>query len=129
MGMKDRTGKKQSERLSVLIAEDSADIRQILVNIFQRLPRFTVIGEAGNSTGAIQSVHNLKPDVLILDARVPKLSFPEVFREIQEDNCLVIIFTTLTGLFFRAYRRDINGERSFDQIGQFEDFIGLLKKI
>lgn len=62
-----------SERPSVLIADDSALLRQIVGDIVEQSGDLRVAGFANDGNQAIQMVHELKPDIVTLDVEMPGL--------------------------------------------------------
>lgn len=71
------------QRLTVVIAEDSALYRQMLLNILQRIPRVEVVGTAADGFEAVEKVLALRPDVLTLDVQMPKLDGLGVLRQLR----------------------------------------------
>lgn len=55
----------------VLIAEDAAEIRQLVRLLLEADARFEVVGEARNGREAIQMAEELRPDAVILDLAMP----------------------------------------------------------
>ncbi|MHB9094865.1 MAG: response regulator [Eubacteriales bacterium] len=54
--------------------------------LFQRNDRFLVVGEAYSGAEAIKKASDLKPDVVIMDIRMPGLSGIEACREIKQNT-------------------------------------------
>lgn len=63
----------QENRTSVVIADDNAANRLALVDHFDTLADFVLLGEAKTGTEALDLVEALRPDVLILDDVLPNL--------------------------------------------------------
>lgn len=63
-----------SERLtSVLVADDSALLRQVVADIVAQSGDFSIAGFATDGHEAIQMVHDLNPDIVTLDIEMPGL--------------------------------------------------------
>lgn len=60
-------------RSTLIIADDNASSRRSLVDHFDSLPEFAVIGEARNGLETLDLVRALRPDLLILDDVLPFL--------------------------------------------------------
>ncbi len=60
-------------RTTVLIADDNPTSRRALVDYFDSLPEFAVIGEAKHGQEALEMVQILRPELLILDDVLPHL--------------------------------------------------------
>lgn len=67
-----------SQPLRLLIADDHTALRLGLVTIAESVPHIRVIGEAVDGVDAVARYQELKPDVMILDLRMPKLDGIEV---------------------------------------------------
>ena len=61
------------KQISLLIADDHTALRLGLVSIAQSVPHIRVVGEAVDGEDALRRFLELKPDVMILDLRMPKL--------------------------------------------------------
>jgi DNA-binding NarL/FixJ family response regulator len=59
--------------ISVLIADDQALIRSGLRAIIESEPGMAVVGEAGDGAEAVEAVRRLRPDVALMDIRMPRL--------------------------------------------------------
>jgi DNA-binding NarL/FixJ family response regulator len=66
--------------ISVLIADDQAMIRGGLRLILEDEPDITVVGEASNGVDAVAMARRLRPDVCLVDIRMPRLDGIEVTR-------------------------------------------------
>lgn len=69
--------------IRILIADDHLVYRIGIRNLLASEPGFEVIGEAPDGVQAIELYHSLKPDVLLLDLRMPKKNGIEVVKEIR----------------------------------------------
>ena len=127
--MKKITPKCRQRPLRVLIAEDSARMRQNLQDIFAGLPGLEIVGEAKDGLETLQAAHSLKPDVLTLDIHMPKMSGLEVLQRIQKGNCKVIVLTALAEDIYRQKCRELRADRFFDKITEFDQFVEFLKTI
>ncbi|HWI52643.1 MAG TPA: sporulation transcription factor Spo0A [Symbiobacteriaceae bacterium] len=60
-------------RTTLVIADDNPTNRRALVDYFDSIPSFAVLGEAKNGVEAVELVQALRPDLLILDDVLPHL--------------------------------------------------------
>jgi NarL family two-component system response regulator LiaR len=60
-------------KLRILIADDHEVVRKGLTLVLRQEPDFEVVGEAKNGMEAVQLAGQLKPDLLLLDWKMPEL--------------------------------------------------------
>ncbi|WP_073025690.1 protein-glutamate methylesterase/protein-glutamine glutaminase [Lutispora thermophila] len=60
-----------TDKIKVLIVDDSALMRKALKEIMMTDPSIEVVGTARNGQDAIEKVHDLKPDVVTMDINMP----------------------------------------------------------
>lgn len=70
--------------IRVLLADDHALVRAGIRALAEKIERVEVIGEAGDGQQALELIENLKPDVVLIDLRMPGLSGFEVLKAISE---------------------------------------------
>ncbi len=82
--------------IRVLIADDQTLMRQGLQTLLELQAGISVVGQAANGTEALSQVARLKPDVVLMDVRMPGLDGVEATRQIraQFPEMQVIILTT-----------------------------------
>jgi two-component system chemotaxis response regulator CheB len=86
-----------SRKIRVLIADDSALMRQVLRKLIESAPDLEVIGTARDGEDAVAKARELKPDVLTLDINMPKLDGLSALQLILQDQiCPVIMVSSLT---------------------------------
>jgi len=70
--------------IRVVIADDHTLFREGTRQILEQQPDITVVGEAENGLGAIETIVRLKPDVALLDIRMGGLNGVEATRQVRE---------------------------------------------
>ncbi len=70
--------------IRVLVVEDSLTQRHQLVSLIQSAPGMAVVGQARDGLEAVQFVEELRPDVISMDIRMPRLGGLEATRQIME---------------------------------------------
>jgi len=84
-------------RIRVLIADDSALMRQTLRKIVAAQPDFDLIGLARDGEDAIAKARELQPDVVSMDINMPKLDGITALQTIlHEKICPVVMISSLT---------------------------------
>ena len=83
-------------RASVLVVDDHALLRTGVANIINQEPDLHVIAEASNGQEAIDAFERYRPDVTLLDLRMPVMEGVEAVRQIRERDPMakVIVLTT-----------------------------------
>jgi len=79
----------------IIIVEDHTAIREMLAEILRTDPGYKIVGECGDGQQALTLFAETKPDVLVLDARLPGLSGVDVLRRLgkQLKNTRVLVFS------------------------------------
>jgi DNA-binding NarL/FixJ family response regulator/class 3 adenylate cyclase len=86
-----------SERLRILIADDQALVRAGFRMILDAEPDVEVVGEAASGSEAIEEVRRLRPDLVLMDVRMPELDGIEATRRLLADGGVgskVVMLTT-----------------------------------
>ncbi|GAB3059660.1 response regulator transcription factor [Micromonospora schwarzwaldensis] len=100
--------------IRVLIADDQAMIRGGLRLILEDQPDITVVGEASDGVGAVAEARRLRPDVCLVDVRMPRLDGIEVTRALAgPPNPLRVIVVTTFDLDEYVYGALRNGAVGF----------------
>ena len=83
------------DKLKVFISDDSATIRERLVTMMLDLPDIAVVGQAQDVPGSLAAIRHTRPDVVILDIRMPGGNGIQVLREVKKmyPAPTVIMFT------------------------------------
>jgi two-component system response regulator DevR len=84
-----------SKTVRILIADDHAVVRAGLRALLERREDFTIVAEASTGEEAVTKAQEHKPEVAVLDIRMPGLSGIEACRRIVEtvEGCKVIMLT------------------------------------
>ena len=101
--------------ISVAVADDQALVRVGFCGIVAATPGLAVVGEAANGAEAVAVARSAKPDILLMDVRMPVLNGIDATRQITSaaESCgvRVIILTTfdLDEYVFGALRAGASG--------------------
>jgi len=86
-------------RIGVLIADDHSVLRQGVVSLIGFEADMMVVGEASNGREAVDLWKQHRPDVTLLDLRMPELDGVGVIKQIraEDENTRIIVLTTFDG--------------------------------
>ena len=73
-------------RIKVLLADDHLVVRMGIAAIISFEKDLVVIGETGNGIDAVRLARELKPDVIVMDLMMPKMSGADATVEILKEN-------------------------------------------
>lgn len=83
-----------NEKIRVFLLDDHEIVRRGLIDLIDSTEDLTVVGEAGTAADALHRIPAVRPQVAILDARLPDGSGIDVCREIRsrhsEVQCLIL---------------------------------------
>ena len=90
---------KSKKVIRVLVADDHTVVRDGLVAIIQQEKDMEVVAETGDGRQAVELWKKHKPDVTLMDLRMPELDGVNAIYEIRaaEPNARIIVLTTFDG--------------------------------
>ncbi len=99
--------------IRVVLADDQALVRGGFRMIIEARPDMEVVGEAGNGAEAVELVGRLRPEVVLMDVRMPEVDGLEATRQIVASGSptRVIVLTTYDAddFVFAALRAGASG--------------------
>jgi len=99
--------------IRVLVVEDQALVRQGICSLLALAPEIEVIGEVADGAAALKSVDELRPDVVLLDLKMPHVDGLAVLRGLRarRDPPPALVLTTFddTDLVLEAIRAGARG--------------------
>ena len=111
-----------SEPIRILIVEDHHVVRQGLVALIKSVDDMEVVAEAADGRQGVDLHRKHRPDVTIMDLRLPVLGGVEAIQEIRQatPNARVIVLTTFDGdeNIYRALQAGARGYLLKDMFGE-----------
>lgn len=105
--------KAMSEPIRILVVDDHKIVRQGLVALLNTVPEMKVVAEASDGEEAIEVYRRHKPDITLMDLRLPKLGGADVIARIRAEApaARLIVLTTFDGDedIFRAIQAGAKG--------------------
>lgn len=97
--------------IRIVLAEDQRMLLGALGSLLDLEDDMEVVGKAHNGEEVLTLVHELNPDVCIMDIEMPSKTGLDAAEELKEHPCKVIILTTFarTGYFERARKANVMG--------------------
>ena len=117
--------------MKVLIVDDSAILRERLEGMLSEMPKVETISQAKGSLEALESLHKVKPDIVILDIQMPGGSGIGLLQEMKKGNRPPQIIV-LTNQSYPQYRRkclDAGADFFFDKSTEFDKVFETLEKL
>jgi len=87
------------ETIRILVVDDHQIVPQGLVALLSTVPDFKVVAEAGDGSEAVELHRELKPDITIMDLRLPRMSGVDAITAIRAESpqARFIVLTTFDG--------------------------------
>ncbi len=86
------------KKIRVLIVDDSALMRRIIMTSLLKHDEIEVVGTAANGRLALEAIKKTTPDIITLDVEMPEMDGIETLKEIRKTNSTlpIIMFSTTT---------------------------------
>jgi two-component system, NarL family, response regulator DevR len=115
----------------IILVDDHELVRIGLKSLLERHPQFEVVGEAGSAREALEQVESLKPDVVVMDIRLPGTSgidaCEQIVNQYPETKVLMLTSYAEDEMLFSAIRAGASGY-VLKQIGS-EDLIKAIESV
>jgi len=115
--------------VNVFIVDDSAAIRDALVSMLTGLKQIRVVGSTGDATTAPDRIREMRPDVAILDIRMPGMSGIEILRRLKREPYppVVIILTNYPYPQYRERCQKAGADYFLDKSTEFDRLVRTLR--
>lgn len=115
--------------MKVLVADDSDIVRERLIQMLSGIEGLGVILEATNGLEARDMIVAEKPDIAVLDLRMPGRSGLDVLQDIKTSNpaTKVVILTNYPYPQYRSRCMEAGADFFFDKSNEFEKVRAVMK--
>ncbi len=118
------------DRIRVLVVDDEELARARVKDLLSEHDEFECIGEAGNGIAAVQSIKELRPDLVLLDIQMPGMNGFEVIESLDEVP-LVVFATAFDEYAIKAFEvnsidyllKPISKERFAEALARARDLL------
>jgi two-component system response regulator DevR len=119
-------------QLRVFLVEDSAAMLRSLETLIAEVPEVTIAGRAGTVQAAVEGIAGARPDVVVLDLRLPDGSGLDVMRSIRKNMSsppAIIVFSSESGEGIRRACLRLGADFVLDKSSEFHRIVEVLQSI
>lgn len=115
----------------ILLVDDEPLVRQVLARILADYPDVEVVGQASSGDEAISSVQALRPHVVIMDIRMPKVDGITAAREIKNryPEVQILALTEFGHGYYAEAMLKAGALAVYQKVNAFEELYPAIKKI
>jgi DNA-binding NarL/FixJ family response regulator len=117
--------------LRVFIADDSDLVRERLATMIAELEAVELVGQAEDAPGALEAIQGLKPDVAVLDIRMPGGNGIQILEEVKACEVAPVVIM-LTAFPYPAYRKkclEAGADFFFDKSTEFDRVAQVIQQL
>jgi DNA-binding NarL/FixJ family response regulator len=117
--------------MKVLIADDSTLVRDRLATLISELKDVELVGQSGSALETLEAIQQLRPDVVILDIRMPDGNGILVLEKIKAREAAPAVIM-LTAFPYPQYRKkclEAGAEYFFDKTTEFDCVVEVLEQL
>ena len=120
-----------ANKIRIMVIDDQAVVRQGFVSLIKTVPDMEIVGEGSNGQEAVDLFRRLRPDITLMDLRMPGLSGAEAITRIRAEfsAARIIVLTTFDGDedIYRAVQAGAQGYLLKDMF--FEELEAAIRKV
>ena len=123
--------KKHKPDMKVIIADDSKLIRDRITERVKLIDSVNVVAQTTNSYETIEEIEKHKPDVLILDIRMPEGSGINVLKYIQKNKTKIvtIVVTNYPIIQYKNKCFELGADYFYSKASEFDEVFKLVEKL
>jgi DNA-binding NarL/FixJ family response regulator len=108
--------------MRLLIVDDSELIRQRLKELLQDIDGLEIIAEAADGYEGVEKFWRHRPDIVVLDIRMPKLNGVQVLQNIKTNDfpVIIIVLTNYSNPYFNEICLSEGADYCLDKSTEFE---------
>ena len=107
--------------MKVVIVDDSVEIRERLTAMLREIPGVEIAGQATTVAEAVSAARLLKPEVMILDLRLPDGNGLDVLRLVQHEHVQIRVIV-LTNYAYPQYENRVMAAGAYAFLNKARDF-------
>ncbi|MBF8296590.1 MAG: response regulator receiver protein [Bacteroidetes bacterium] len=117
--------------MKIFVADDSSIIRERIVRMLENVPNARVVGEAADGAEALRSIPETKPDLVILDLKMPIAGGIEILPLIKGLSTppIVMVLTNYATSHHREACAKLGADYFFDKSREFEKAIEVIESL
>jgi len=117
--------------MKVIIADDSTIMLDRLQQMLLRLTDVEVVGTFSNGTDALSALQKLKPDLAILDNKMPGIKGVDIIREIRKEDSKMklMLLTFYADTYYREQAMNAGADYFFSKSDDFEKIPELIDQL
>lgn len=122
---------RPADRIRILIVDDADEVRRDLRTIFCLLPDLEVAGEATHGLQAVSLAQQLRPDVVLMDLRLPGLDGFEAAQRIKSQGLAgaVVMLSIYAHEENRARAAAIGADGFVDKAAGVEPLLAAIRQV
>ena len=99
--------------ITILIADDHDIIRKGLKSILEQRPEYKVVGEAQDGEEALEKAEKLKPEIMLLDISMPKISGLDIIEQVKRRSpatkIIMVSVHKMSAYILKAFKSGVSG--------------------
>ncbi len=117
--------------MKVFVVDDSALVRERLVSLLSEVEGVDVVGSAKSAEEGIEGISRSKPDVAILDIRMPAGNGITILERIKRHGSspTIIMLTNYPSPQYRQKYMEAGADYFFDKSGDFHKVTDVLERM